>query len=60
MNYDLMITLTAITKTMPCNRCPYPCKLKENASQASCDMHWKEILTNLTESEVNYGKDNII
>lgn len=39
--------LKAISETMQCDKCPYPCKAKENSSQANCVMHWSGILSNI-------------
>lgn len=39
--------LKAISETMTCNRCPYPCKAKGESSMANCVMHWSEILAKI-------------
>lgn len=39
--------LKAISETMQCDKCPYPCKAKEKSSQANCVRHWSEILSNI-------------
>ena len=50
--------LKAISETMTCNKCPYPCNAKENSSQANCVIHWSEILSKIDPScdwkEVRY------
>lgn len=45
--------LSAITATMPCYMCPYPCGKKEIASQATCDKHWYMILRNMKIEDWN-------
>lgn len=37
----------AISETMTCDKCPYPCKAKENSIQANCVIHWSEILSKI-------------
>lgn len=44
---DIAKLIKAITHTMQCDKCPYPCKAKENGSQANCDKHWFDLLTNI-------------
>lgn len=39
--------LKAISETMPCDKCPYPCKAREKSSQANCVMHWCETLSKI-------------
>ena len=39
--------LKAISETMTCDKCPYPCKAKENSSKANCVMRWSEILSKI-------------
>lgn len=39
--------LKAISATMTCDKCPYPCKAKEQSSQANCVMNWSEILSKI-------------
>lgn len=50
--------LKAITATMTCDKCPYPCKAKENSSLSNCMMRWSEILSKIEPScdwkEVRY------
>jgi len=42
--YDKSLIAIAISKTMTCDLCPYPCKIKENSSPYNCEIHWKKIL----------------
>lgn len=48
----------AISETMICKKCAYPCKAKENSSIANCVFHWTEILSrinpNVDWKEVRY------
>lgn len=39
--------LKAISETMICEKCPYPCNAKEHSSLANCVMHWSEILSQI-------------
>ena len=39
--------LDAISKTMTCDKCPYPCKAKKHSSRANCVMRWSEILSEI-------------
>ena len=39
--------LKAISETMTCDKCPYPCEAKEKSSQANCVMRWSEILSKI-------------
>lgn len=39
--------LKAISETMTCDKCPYPCKAKEQSSQANCVTNWSEILSKI-------------
>lgn len=39
--------LKAISETMTCVKCPYPCKAKEQSSQANCVTNWSEILSKI-------------
>lgn len=39
--------LKAISETMQCDKCPYPCKAKEKSSQANCIRHWSEVLSSI-------------
>jgi len=39
--------LKAISETMTCEKCPYPCKSKQNNSLANCVMRWSEILSQI-------------
>lgn len=36
--------LNAICETMTCDKCPYPCRARENSSKSNCVLHWSEIL----------------
>ena len=42
--------LKAISETMVCDKCPYPCNAKENSSKANCMRQWSEILTKVDPS----------
>lgn len=50
--------IKAISETMTCDKCPYPCKSRENGSQANCVMQWCGILSkidpNCDWAEVRY------
>ena len=37
--------LKAISETMTCDKCPYPCDARENSSQANCVLRWSKILS---------------
>lgn len=39
--------LKAISETMSCEKCPYPCNAKERSSQANCVIRWSEILSQI-------------
>lgn len=39
--------LNAISKTMTCDKCPYPCEAKEQSSRANCVMHWSNVLSKI-------------
>ena len=39
--------LKAISETMTCEKCPYPCNAKEHSSQANCVTHWSKILSQI-------------
>lgn len=39
--------LKAISETMTCDKCPYPCRAKENSSQANCVAQWADILSKI-------------
>lgn len=39
--------LKAISETMTCDKCPYPCQAKENSSQANCVAQWAEMLSKI-------------
>lgn len=40
--------LKAISETMTCDKCPYPCIAKTNSSQANCVAHWAEVLSKIS------------
>lgn len=40
--------LKAISETMQCDKCPYPCRAMANSSQANCVAHWAEILSKIS------------
>lgn len=42
---EFIKVLQAISDTMPCDKCPYPCDAKWKSSQANCDRRWFEILS---------------
>lgn len=42
--YDTSLVAIAISKTMQCDICPYPCKCKDKSSYYNCELHWKKIL----------------
>lgn len=44
---DVADLIKAITHTMTCNKCPCSCKAREKSSQANCDRHWFEMLTDV-------------
>lgn len=44
---DVAELVKAITHTMTCDKCPSPCKAKEQSSQANCDSHWFDLLTDV-------------
>lgn len=46
MIYEATI-LNAICTTMQCDKCPYPCKAKQQSSMANCVAHWSELLSEL-------------
>ena len=37
--------LNAISQTMTCDKCSYPCVAKEKSSQANCVSQWAKILS---------------
>lgn len=39
--------LKAISETMTCDKCPYPCNAREKSSKANCAMRWSEILSEI-------------
>lgn len=50
--------LNSITDTMTCDKCPSPCKAKQNASKATCVRQWSETLSKINPNanwkEVRY------
>ena len=40
--------LKAISETMTCDKCPYPCRAMANSSQANCVARWAEILSEIS------------
>lgn len=44
---DVAELIKAITHTMTCSKCPCTCKAREKSSQANCDRHWFEMLTDV-------------
>lgn len=56
--------IKAISETMPCGKCPYPCKAKEKSSQANCVRHWGDILSHINPNadwkEIIYEADEMI
>ena len=36
--------LKAITHSISCDKCPNPCKVREQSSQYNCDRHWFDML----------------
>lgn len=39
--------IKAISETMTCNKCPYPCKAKSNSSMYNCVKQWCYILSKI-------------
>lgn len=50
--YDINLIAIAISKTMKCDVCPYPCKVKENSSLYNCESHWQRILKLIEYSKI--------
>ena len=46
MLYEAHI-LKAISETMSCEKCPYPCVARENSSAANCMIQWSKILESI-------------
>lgn len=46
MKYESKI-VKAISETMSCDKCPYPCKKNMQSSHANCVMHWTKILSQI-------------
>ena len=40
--------LKAISETMVCEKCPYPCLARENSSHANCVSHWAETMSKIS------------
>ena len=43
--YKISKIIDAISFTMTCKECPYPCTAKESSSTANCQYHWYQILS---------------
>lgn len=52
--------LQAISSTIPCDKCPYPCNAKGKSSQANCDRRWFEILSAIDKPEWSEVRDKLI
>lgn len=39
--------INAISRSMTCDICPYPCEAKEKSSLSNCNSHWCDILCNM-------------
>lgn len=46
MTFEAKI-LKAISETMTCDKCPYPCRKQGMSSQANCVEHWSIILSQI-------------
>ena len=42
--YDTSIIAIAISRTMICKECPYPCTSKDHSNMYACELHWKKVL----------------
>lgn len=51
--------INAISRSMTCDICPYPCKAKGKSSMANCNSHWIEILSNMEIKDREEVRDQV-
>ncbi len=56
--FDQSKIIYAISKTMTCDICPYPCTLGRIGSLRTCHYHWHQILENIGREPWVNGLDD--
>ena len=51
--------INAISRSMTCDICPYPCGAKQKSSIANCNSHWIEILSNMEIKDREEVRDEV-